>query len=88
MSEDFSVTGWAKDGAEGVAGKVKDGAEGVREKVKVPELQIFPDAFHDHMKSSRKEFLMAFRSLFDAAIERYDKPKATTKTRTTKIKAE
>jgi hypothetical protein len=27
------------------------------------------------MKSSRKEFLLAFRSLFDQAIERVDKPK-------------
>ena len=88
MSEDFSVTGWAKQGAEGMAGKVKEGAEGVREKVKVPEIKLLPDAFHDHMKASRKEFLMAFRSLFDAAIERYDQPKAATKSRTTKIKAE
>jgi hypothetical protein len=88
MSEDFSVTGWAKDGAEGMAGKVKEGADGVREKVKVPEVKILPDAFHDHMKASRKEFLMAFRSLFDAAIDRFDQPKTTTKARTTKIKAE
>jgi hypothetical protein len=88
MSEDFSVTGWAKEGADGMATKVKESAEGMREKVKVPEVKILPDAFHDHMKASRKEFLMAFRSLFDAAIDRFDQPKATTKSRTTKIKAE
>jgi hypothetical protein len=29
------------------------------------------------MKTSRKEFLLAFRSLFDLAIERLDAPKGS-----------
>ena len=45
----------------------------------------FPAAFRDHLRSSRREALLAFRSLFDTAIDRMDAPK---KARARKIKAE
>ena len=64
MSEDFSFRDW-----------VTEGIEGMRSKAHLPERRILPEGFREHMKSSRKEFLLAFRSLFDQAIERVDKPK-------------
>jgi hypothetical protein len=65
MSEEFSFRDW-----------VTQGIEGMRSMVHLPEHKILPDSFREHIKSSRKEFLLAFRSLFDQAIERVDKPKA------------
>jgi len=73
MSEEFSIRDWAKQGA-----------QGLRSKVRIPQTQILPDAFKAHMRASRKEFLSAFRSLFDAAIDRVDKPRG----QVTKIKVE
>ena len=73
MSEEFSIRDWAKQGA-----------EGLRSKIHIPEASILPDAFKTHMRASRKEFLSAFRSLFDTAIDRVDKPRS----KTTKIKVE
>ena len=77
MSEEFSLSKWLSDGVDGVKGALQGSGGG-----------LLPEGFRTHMKTSRKEFLMAFRSLFDAAIERYDQPKTTSKSRTTKIKAE
>lgn len=74
MSEEFCFTEWLSDGFKGVKGKLH-----------IPTWRPLPKAFCDHMKSSRKEALLAFRSLFDTAIERIDAPQAT---RTRKIKAE
>jgi hypothetical protein len=68
MSEEFSFRDWAKQGA-----------EGLRTKIQLPEAGILPDEFKEHMRTSRKEFLSAFRSLFDIAIERVDKPRKVTK---------
>jgi hypothetical protein len=73
MSEEFSVRDWAKQGA-----------EGLRSKIRFPEAGLLPDEFKSHMRASRKEFLTAFRSLFDKAIEYVDKPR----TKPTKIKVE
>jgi hypothetical protein len=73
MSEEFSIRDWAKQGA-----------EGVKSKIRFPETSILPDDFKTHMRASRKEFLSAFRSLFDNAIERVDKPRG----KATKIKVE
>ena len=73
MSEEFSIRDWAKQGA-----------EGLRSKIHFPEAGLLPDEFKSHMRASRKEFLSAFRSLFDAAIERVDKPRG----KATKIKVE
>jgi hypothetical protein len=73
MSEEFSFRDWAKQGA-----------EGLRSKIHFPETGLMPDEFVNHMRSSRKEFLAAFRSLFDLAIERVDKPRH----KVTKIKVE
>jgi hypothetical protein len=47
--------------------------------------ELFPDEFRTHLKTSRKEMLLAMRSLIDAAIERTEeKPKK----KTTKIEVE
>ena len=64
MSEEFSFRNWA---AEGI--------KGARSNVHLPKAGIVPDEFRDHLKTSRKEFLLAFRSLFDLAIERCEKSK-------------
>ena len=73
MSEEFNIRDWAKDGA-----------AGLRSKIHLPEAGLIPDEFKSHMRASRKEFLSAFRSLFDKAIERVDKPRG----KATKIKVE
>ena len=47
--------------------------------------EFLPEEFRAHLKASRKEMLLAMRSLVDAAIERVEeKPKK----KTTKIKVE
>jgi hypothetical protein len=47
--------------------------------------EFLPEEFRAHLKASRKEMLLAVRSLIDAAIERTEeKPKK----KTTKIKVE
>ena len=33
---------------------------------------LFPEGFFEHRKSARREVLMAWRSMLDAAIERMD----------------
>jgi hypothetical protein len=77
MSEEFSFSSW-----------VSEGVQGVRDTIRMPKVELFPAEFHEHLRSSRKEFLLAFRSLFDTAIENLDKPKATTRRKATKIKVE
>ena len=76
MSEDFSVKDWAAEGA-----------KGIRNSIPRPKGGLLPEEFREHMKSSRKEFLLAFRSLFDAAIESLDRSGSTRRT-ATKIKVE
>jgi len=47
--------------------------------------EFWPEEFQAHLRASRKEMLLAMRSLIDAAIERTEeKPKK----KTTKIKVE
>jgi len=77
MSEEFSLSKWLSDGVQGVKGAMQGIGGG-----------LVPEEFRSHMKASRKEFLMAFRSLFDIAIEKVDAPKKTTRRRTTKMKVE
>lgn len=72
MSEEFSFRDWASQGL-----------EGVRSKVHLPAGKLLPEGFRGHMKTSRKEFLLAFRSLFDQAIEHIDNPKTPRRKRTT-----
>jgi hypothetical protein len=72
MSEQFTIKGW-----------LTEGVEGVRDSIKI-EGKLLPEEFHSHLRSSRKEFLMAFRSLFDAAIEKQDKKQE----KTSRIKTE
>jgi len=76
MSEEFSLRNWVSEGAKGIKGMVH-----------LPRGGLLPEEFHDHMKASRKELLLAFRSLFDAAIEGVDK-KGTARRKATKIKVE
>jgi hypothetical protein len=73
MSEEFSVRDWAKEGV-----------QGVKSKIHMPEAGLIPEEFKAHMRASGKEFLTAFRSLFDKAIERVETPRG----KATKIKVE
>ena len=77
MSEEFSLTDW-----------LSEGAKGIRSALHRPKRGILPENFRQHIKSSRKEFLLAFRSLFDTAIDRVDKPEGTAPRKATKIKAD
>jgi hypothetical protein len=63
MSEEFNFRDWASEGVEGVRSKMK---------LHLPGGDLLPEGFRSHMKTSRKEFLLAFRSLFDRAIQRID----------------
>jgi hypothetical protein len=74
MSEEFRVTEW-----------LSAGVKGVKSKLHVPTWNPLPDTFRDHLRTSRKEVLLAFRSLFDTAIDRID---ASESRRGRKIKAE
>jgi hypothetical protein len=76
MSEEFTLKGW-----------LADGVEGVRSAVHI-EVKLLPEQFHTHLRSSRKEFLMAFRSLFDAAIQKCEEPKEKASSKGSRIKAE
>lgn len=75
MSDEFKLGQW-----------VSEGVQGVKNSLKFSPGRLLPESFHAHMRASRKEFLLAFRSLFDAAIENLDKPKTSPKA--TKIKIE
>ncbi len=75
MSEEFKFSRWVSEGSQGLRSKFQ-------------RKSILPTKFHEHMKSSRKEFLLAFRSLFDIAIDRVDKPKRTIRRKETKIKVD
>jgi hypothetical protein len=77
MSEEFHLVDWLSEGAKGIAGMVRGSRP-----------RLLPEAFREHMKASRKEFLTAFRSLFDSAIEAVDKPRSSTPRKVTKIKVE
>jgi hypothetical protein len=77
MSEEFSVSKW-----------VSNGMRGIRDTLRGQRAGLLPEAFHEHMRASRKEVLMAFRSLFDAAIERCDASKQPPRRKATKIKVE
>lgn len=77
MSEEFSLAQW-----------VSDGAKAVRDSLHFPTGGILPEEFHQHMKTSRKEFLLAMRSLIDTTVERIETPKSSTRKKATKIKVE
>ena len=77
MSEEWSLKNW-----------LSQGATGVRSAVHLPTSGLLPGEFGEHMRSARKEFLLAFRSLFDAAIEGTDKAAASARRKATKIKVE
>lgn len=76
MSEEFHVKDW-----------LAEGLEGMKSKVQIPRYRLLPEEFSEHLRASGKEVLLAFRSLFDAAIEKVDPDKSTTR-KATKIKVE
>ncbi len=77
MSEEFSLGRW-----------VSEGIQGARNSLRFPGKGLLPEDFTSHIKASRKEFLLAFRSLFDTAIENMDKPRESARPKATKIKVE
>jgi len=76
MSEEFHVRDWLAEGFEGMKGKIQ-----------LPRYRLVPEEFGEHLRASGKEVLLAFRSLFDAAIEKVEPSKSTTR-KATKIKVE
>jgi len=78
MTEEFSVKQWLADGVQGVRESVRDAVGG----------GLLPEEYRQHMRASRKEFVLAFRSLFDAAIQKMEAPKSSTQKKATKIKVE
>jgi hypothetical protein len=77
VSEEFHLFEWLSEGAKGIGGTVRGSRP-----------TLLPESFRQHMRASRKEFLMAFRSLFDSAIEAVDKPRSSARHKATKIKVE
>ena len=77
MSEEFKFTQWVSDGAKGVRDGLRGSGRG-----------LLPEDYRQHMKASRKEFVLAFRALFDAAIDKMDAPKRSPQRKATKIKVE
>jgi hypothetical protein len=77
MSEEWSLKNW-----------LSEGITGMRDAVRLPTGGLLPGEFGEHMRTARKEFLMAFRSLFDAAIEGADKATGSARRKATKIKVE
>jgi hypothetical protein len=62
---------------------VRDGIRGLRRQ----RMTLLPEEFWAHMRSARKERLLAYRSLIDAVIERIDETPAKKKA-PTRIKVE
>jgi hypothetical protein len=77
MSEEFSFADW-----------LAEGIKGARKSITFPGGKCMPEEFRQHMKASRKEFLLAFRSLFDTAIDKMDRPQKPIRSTATKIKVE
>lgn len=79
MSEEFSFSSW-----------LSEGANGIRESLRLPEGGIMPPEFREHMQAARKERLLAWRSLFDAAVAKLESPTGTStkSSRSSKIKSE
>ena len=80
---EFALDAWLAEGISGVR------AEGVRKKD-----EIVPEVFREHieesrthMKAAKKEFLMALRSLVDAALKKVEAEPEPPK-QATKIKVE
>ena len=68
MSEEFNFRDWASQGLQGMR---------QRAHLHLPKAKILPEGFRSHMQTSRKEFLLAFRSLIDLAIEHVEEPKGS-----------
>ena len=55
---------------------------------KVPRLSIVPEATRGHLRTARKEVLLALRSLLDKAIERAEAAEKTKAKKRTKIEVQ
>jgi len=53
---------------------------------KSPQLRLLPDSTRQHLRSARKEFLLALRDMLDKTIERAEEPGR--KKRRTKIEVQ
>jgi len=56
--------------------------------IKAPRLSFVPEATKGHLKTARKETLLAIRSLLDKAIERAEKAEETKTKKRTKIEVQ
>ncbi len=54
-------------------------ARSAREEMRKSMAALFPPEFVEHRRKARKEFLMAFRSIIDTAIEHTEKREKTKK---------
>jgi hypothetical protein len=74
-AKEFVFEDWLAEGIKGFKARFRKGMG----------REFVPEEFQAHLRTSRKEMLLAVRSLIDAAIERTEeKPKK----KTTKIKVE
>lgn len=64
-----------------------EGLKGIRAKSRAKRKKIIPETFCVHMRASRKEFLLALRSLVDEAVKHMDAEPEPPK-KATKIKVE
>ncbi len=55
---------------------------------KVPKLSVVPEATRGHLRTARKETLLALRSLLDKAIERAEEAEKTKTKERTKIEVQ
>ena len=53
--------------------EVRQHARAAREEMRESMKAFWPPAFWEHRKKARKEMLLAWRSMIDAALERMDK---------------
>ncbi len=58
-----------------------EGIKGLRAKSRAKKHKLIPEEFCTHLRASRKEFLLALRSLVDEAVQRAEPepPKKATK---------
>ena len=54
-------------------------ARSARDEMKKSMAALFPPEFVEHRRKARKEFLLAFRSMIDTAIERTEEGQKTKK---------
>jgi hypothetical protein len=66
--EEFVLTDWVKEGAEGMRVKMENKREKMEERFQ-KRTRIDTSEFRAHMRKAREERLLAIRSLVDSALE-------------------